>query len=86
MDRKGIIDTFKLIKKFVRHSLMWGDSSSYAKQDHKWLGRYELDERSFWGGKLIGRLLLTVTVADPHRLDHKRKPMMYTRAFIKIYN
>ena len=35
---------------------------------------------------MIGKLLLTVTVADPQRLDRKGKPVMYTRAFVEIYN
>ena len=35
---------------------------------------------------MIGKLLLTVTVANPKRLDRKRKPVMYTRAFVEIQN
>ena len=35
---------------------------------------------------MIEKLLLTVTVADPQRLDRKEKPMMYTGGFVKIYN
>ncbi len=35
---------------------------------------------------MIGRLLLTVTVADLQRSNRKEKPMMYTRAFVEIYN
>ena len=50
------------------------------------MGGNELDERSSWGGKLVGRLLLTVTVADPQQLDQKGKPVMYTGAFVEICN
>ncbi len=35
---------------------------------------------------MIGRLLLTVTVADPQRSNRKKKPMVYTGAFVEIYN
>ncbi len=35
---------------------------------------------------MIRRLLLTVTVADPQRSNRKGKPMMYTGAFVEIYN
>ena len=86
MDGKDIADTSKLVKEFVRCSLVWGGSNSYARQDHIWLGGNEPNERSPWGGKMIGRLLLTVTVVDPQRLDRKRKLVMYTGAFVKIYN
>ena len=46
----------------------------------------ELDERSSWGGMLVQKLLLTVTVADPQQLERKVKPMMYTGVFVEIYN
>ena len=39
-----------------------------------------------WNGKLIGRLLLTVTVADPERFTPKGKPVTYTGAFVELYN
>ena len=39
-----------------------------------------------WNGKLIGRLLLTVTVADPERFTPKGKPVIYTGAFVELYN
>ena len=35
---------------------------------------------------MIGKLLLTVTIIDPQQLDQKRKPVIYTRAFVEIYN
>ena len=86
MDGKDIADTSKLVKEFVRCFLLWDDSSGRFWQDHIWLGGNEPDEKSLWGGKLVGRLLLTVTVADPQRLDQKKKPVMYTGAFVEIYN
>ena len=86
MDGKDIADTSKLVKEFVHCSLVWGSSNSHVWQDHIWLAGNEPDERSPWGGKMIGKLLLTVTVADPQRLDRKGKPVMYTGAFVEIYN
>ena len=50
------------------------------------MGGNKLDERSPWGGKLVGRLLLIVIVADPQQLDQKGKPIIYTGAFVEIYN
>ena len=50
------------------------------------LGVNELDERSLWENKIVERLLLTITVADPQQLDQKRKPLIYTKAFVEIYN
>ena len=35
---------------------------------------------------MIGRLLLTVTVADLQRLDRNDKLVMYIEAFIEFYN
>ena len=35
---------------------------------------------------MIEKLLLTVTIADLQQLDEKKKPVMYIRAFIEIYN
>ena len=35
---------------------------------------------------MIGKLLLTVIVADPQQLDQKEKPVIYIRAFVEIYN
>lgn len=50
------------------------------------LERDKLDEKAFWKGKMIEKLLLTITVVDPQLLDHKKKPIINTRAFVKIYN
>ena len=69
MDGKDIADTSKLVKEFVRCSLVWGSSNSHGRQDHIWLRGNEPDEKSPWKGKMIGKLLLTVTVADPQQLD-----------------
>ncbi len=44
------------------------------------------DEKMSWNGKLIGKLLLTVIVADPERFTLKGKPVTYTRAFVEFYN
>ncbi len=49
------------------------------------MGRDESDERNLWGAKIIRKLLLTVTVADPQQLDGKRKPVIYIGAFVEIY-
>ncbi len=35
---------------------------------------------------MIGKLLLTVTLADQQQLDQKRKSVIYTGAFVEIYN
>lgn len=35
---------------------------------------------------MIEKLLLTVMVANPKWLDPKKKPVIYTRAFVEIYN
>ncbi len=35
---------------------------------------------------MIEKLLLTITVADPQRLHRKGKPVIYTGAFVEIYN
>ena len=39
-----------------------------------------------WNGKLIRKLLLIVTVADPEWFTLKDKPVIYTGAFVEIYN
>ena len=72
IDRKDIADISKLIKKFVHYSLVWGGSRGYSQQNYIWLEINELDEKSSWRSKLVGRLLFTVTVADPHQLDQKK--------------
>ena len=64
MDRKDIADTSKLVKEFVRCSLVWDGLSSYTQQDHILLGGNKSDKRSSWGDKIIERLLLIVIVVD----------------------
>lgn len=64
MDRKDIIDTFKLIKKFEYCFFIWNSSSSYFQQDYIRFERNELDKKSFWEDKIIGKLLLIVTITD----------------------
>ena len=86
MDGKDIADTSKLVKEFIRYSIVWGGSSSCSQQDHIWLRGNEPDERSSWRSKLVERLILIVTVADPQQLNQKKKPIMYTGAFVEIYN
>ncbi len=54
----------KLVKEFIRCSLVCGGSSSNARQDHILLGGDELDKKSPWGGKMIEKLLLTVIITD----------------------
>ena len=39
-----------------------------------------------WKGKLIGKLLLIVIMADPERFTFKGKPITYIRVFIEFYN
>ncbi len=39
-----------------------------------------------WNGKLIGKLLLTVTMADPEQFTPKGKPVTYTGALVELYN
>ncbi len=46
MDGKDITDTSKLVKEFICYSLVWGGSSSNARQDYIWLEGDEPDERS----------------------------------------
>ncbi len=86
IDRKDIANTSKLVKEFLHCSLEWSGLSSNAWRDHTWLERDESDEKSLWRCKMMGKLLLTVIVADLQQLDQKEKPIMYIRAFVKIYN
>lgn len=44
------------------------------------------NEKKPWNGKLIGRLLLTVSMADLKRFTLKGKPVTYTGAFVELYN
>ncbi len=86
MDGKDISDATKLVKEHVRCSLEWG-TSGQPRQDHIWIrGREPRNERKSWNGKLIVKLLLTVTVADPERFTLKGKPVIYTGAFVELYN
>ena len=39
-----------------------------------------------WNAKLIEKLLLTLTMADPEWFTLKGKPVIYTRAFVELYN
>ena len=86
MDEKDIADTSKLVKEFIHYFLVWGGLSGCFQQDHIYLGLNELDEKSLWGSKLVGKLLSIVTVAHLQQLDLKKKPVIYIRGFVKIYN
>ena len=60
-------------------------------QDHIWIGGRELinqpsNKEKTWNGKLIGRLLLTMTVADLERFTPKGKSVTYTGAFVELWN
>lgn len=44
------------------------------------------NEEKSWNRKLIERLLLTITVAEPERFTFKGKLVIYTRAFVGFYN
>lgn len=35
---------------------------------------------------MIGKLLSIITIADLQQLNQKKKPMIYNKAVIKIYN
>ena len=75
-----------MVKEHVQYLLEW-DITGQPQQDHIWIGGGEpRNERKPWNGKLIGRLLLTVTVADLERFAFKGKPVTYTRAFVELYN
>ncbi len=65
---------------------MWDSSNSDAQQDDLLWRVDEQVERSPWGGKMIKNLLLIVTVLYPQWLDWKKKPVMYIRVFVEIYN
>ena len=86
MDKKDISDAIKLVKKHVQCSLEWG-TSGQPRQDHIWIGEREPgNEGRPWNGKLIRKLLLTVTVADLERFTPKGKPVTYTGALVELYN
>ncbi len=44
------------------------------------------NEGRSWNDKLIGKLLLTVTVADPKQFTPKGKSVIYTGAWVELYN
>ncbi len=65
MDGKDISDDTKLVKEPVQCLLEWG-TNGQPRQDHIWIGGEKpRNEGRSWNGKLIGKLLLTVIVADP---------------------
>lgn len=64
IDGKNIANTSRLMKEFVCYFFIWDGSSNYAWQNHIWLGGNKSDEKSFYKSKMIGRLLLTITVID----------------------
>lgn len=49
------------------------------------MGENQLNEKSYWGDKIIKSLLLIVMVADLQQLNHQSKPVIYTWAFIETY-
>ena len=44
------------------------------------------NRRKLWNSKLIEKLWVTMTLADPERFTLKDKPVTYTCAFVKLYN
>ena len=44
------------------------------------------NKAKLWNGKLIGKLLLIMTMANPERFTPKSKPVIYTGVFVKLYN
>ena len=86
MDGKGILDVTKLVKEQVQCFLKWG-TSGQPQQNHIWIRGGELkNERKPWNSKLIGKFLLTVTVADPEWFILKGKPITYTGTLVELYN
>ena len=74
----------------MQYLILWGTSGQFC-QDHILIGGGESINRLSnkekpWNGKLIRRLLLTVTIADPEWFIPKDKPITYTWAFFKLYN
>lgn len=39
-----------------------------------------------WNGKLIGKLLLIITMVDLKQFTFQVKPITYTKIFVKLYN
>ncbi len=86
MDRKDISDVIKLVKEHVQCLLECG-TSSQPRWDHIWIGGGEpRNEGRLWNGKLIRKLLLTITVADPEWFTPKSMPVTYTGVFVELYN
>lgn len=48
--------------------------------------KVENDKKTFWKGKIIGKLLLIATITDLQQLDWKEKLVIYTEVLVKIYN
>ncbi len=44
------------------------------------------NEQRSWNDKLIRKLLLTITIADPEQFTLKGKPVTQTGAFVELYN
>lgn len=44
------------------------------------------NKKKLWNSKLIGKLLLTITVADLKQFTLKSKLIIYIEAFIELYN
>ena len=70
--------------------MVWGTSGQPC-QDHIWIGGGEpINQPSNKGkslnSKLIRKLLLIVTVANPEQFTPKGKPVTYTGAFVELYN
>ena len=49
-------------------------------------GQESRNEGRPWNGNLIGKLLLTITMAYPERFTPKNKPVIYTRVLVELYN
>lgn len=77
---------FKLVKEFIYCLLDQPGSSSFAQQNYIWLRKNQSDKRSLWKGKIIRKLLLIIIIMNLKKLDQKQKQVIYTRAFIQIYN
>ncbi len=86
IDGKDISDATKLVKEYIQCSLEWG-TSDQLQHNYIWIERGELrNEKRSWNDKLIGKLLLTVTVSDPEWFTPKGKSVIYTGALVKLYN
>lgn len=65
MNGKDIADMSRLVKEFLQCFFVLVGLSSNAWQDHIWFERDESDKQAFWRAKMIEKLLLTITIADP---------------------